>query len=137
MTQQTIYFGRFIDTPTSDELRIRTGAVLVSDKNGRGTILKADWTVNGPNDAASKLGVEAPVVTTSDDGFFFPGFIGEPVSASCLSINLNVEPIRYPCPCFSISQRRHLWQVHSAGLAHHVHLSPRIISWQSEVTHVR
>ena len=76
MAQQTIYFGRFIDTPSTDELRIRLGAVLVSSKDGRGVIEKADWTVNGPNDAASKLGVEAPVVTAKDAGFFFPGFIG-------------------------------------------------------------
>ncbi len=76
MAQQTIYFGRFIDTPSADEPRIRLGAVLVSSKDGRGSIEKADWTVNGPNDAASKLGVEAPVVTAQEDGFFFPGFIG-------------------------------------------------------------
>ena len=77
MSQQTIYFGRFIDTPRFDELRIRIGAVLVSSKDGRGIIEQADWTVNVPNDAASKLGVEAPIVTARDDGFFFPGFIGE------------------------------------------------------------
>ena len=76
MSQELIYFGRFIDTPKLDELRIRSGAVLVSSKDGRGVIIKADWTVNGPNDAASKLGVEAPVVTSKDNGFFFPGFIG-------------------------------------------------------------
>ena len=76
MAQQTIYCGRFIDTPSADELRIRLGALLVGSKDGRGMIEKADWTVNGPNDAASKLGVEAPVVTAKDDGFFFPGFIG-------------------------------------------------------------
>ena len=72
----TIYFGRFIETPSADEIRIRVGAVLVNSKDGRGTIEKVDWTVNGPNDAASKMGVEAPVVTAKDDGFFFPGFIG-------------------------------------------------------------
>lgn len=77
MAQQMIYFGRFTDTPSADHLRIRIGAVLVSSKNGRGVIEKADWTVNGANDAASKLGVEAPVVTAKDDGFFFPGFIGQ------------------------------------------------------------
>lgn len=76
MSQELIYFGRFIDTPKLDELRIRSGAVLVSSKDGRGVIIKADWTVNGPNDAASKLGVEAPVITSKDNGFFFPGFIG-------------------------------------------------------------
>ena len=82
MAQQMIYFGRFIDTPTPDELRIRTGAVLVSSKDGRGVIEKADWTVNGANDAASKLGVEAPVVLAKDDGFFFPGFIDTHIHAS-------------------------------------------------------
>lgn len=76
MSQQTIYFGRFIDTPSAEEIRIRTGAVLVNSKDGHGIIEKADWTVNGPNDAASKLGVEAPIVTAQDNGFFFPGFIG-------------------------------------------------------------
>jgi hypothetical protein len=81
MAQKTIYFGRFIDTPSANDLRIRTGAVLVSSNDGRGVIEKADWTVNGPNDAASKFGVEAPVVTASDQGFFFPGFIGQPPTA--------------------------------------------------------
>ena len=80
--RRTIFFGRFISTPKPDELLIRTGAVLVSSADGRGTIEKADWTVNGPNDAASKLGVEAPVVCASDDGFFFPGFIDTHIHAS-------------------------------------------------------
>lgn len=76
MSSKTIYFGRFIDAPTAADLRIRTGAVLISSKDGHGVIERADWTVNGPNDAASKLRVEAPVVTAGEDGFFFPGFIG-------------------------------------------------------------
>ena len=77
MSQKRIYFGRFISTPKPDELLIRTGAVLVNRKDGRGVIEKASWTVNGPNDAASKLGVEAPVITAEENGFFFPGFIGK------------------------------------------------------------
>ena len=76
MTQQTIYYGRFIDVPSPEELRIRTGAVLVSNLDGRGVIEKADWSVNGPVDAPSRLGVEAPVVVAAEDSFFFPGFIG-------------------------------------------------------------
>ncbi len=76
MAHKTIYFGRFISTPQPDELLIQTGAVLVDRKDGRGVIEKVDWAVNGPNDAISKFGVEAPVVTAGDDGFFFPGFIG-------------------------------------------------------------
>ncbi|KAJ9611296.1 hypothetical protein H2200_004480 [Cladophialophora chaetospira] len=82
MTQKRIYFGRFISTPKPDELWIRTGAVLVDSTDGRGVIEKTDWHVNGPNDAASKLGVEAPVVTAKDDGFFFPGFIDTHIHAS-------------------------------------------------------
>ena len=76
MTSKRIYFGRFVSAPKPDELVIRTGAVLVDRRDGRGVIEKADWTVNGPNDAASKLGVEAPVITATENGFFFPGFIG-------------------------------------------------------------
>ena len=92
MTSKRIYFGRFISTPTPDELLIRLGAVLVDKKDGRGVIERADWNVNGPNDAASKLGVEAPVITAKDNGFFFPGFIGklttagEGISQSCVKI---------------------------------------------------
>lgn len=78
MSARTIYFGRFISAPKPDELLVQTGAVLVSSKDGRGVIEKVDWTVNGPNDALSKFGVEAPVVTAHDNGFFFPGFIGRP-----------------------------------------------------------
>lgn len=77
MASKTIYYGRFIDAPTAQDLRIRTGAVLVSARDGTGLIEKVDWTVQGPNDAASKLGVEAPVITAGEKGFFFPGFIGE------------------------------------------------------------
>lgn len=77
MGQETIYFGRFISTPQPEQLLIRTGAVLVDRKDGRGVIKKADWTVNGPSDALSKLGVDAPVVTTPESSFFFPGFIGK------------------------------------------------------------
>jgi hypothetical protein len=74
--QETIYFGRFVSAPTPNELLIRTGAVLVDSKNGKGVITKADWTIDGPDGAVSKFGVEAPVVTSKDNGFFFPGFIG-------------------------------------------------------------
>lgn len=74
---QLIFFGRFVSTPRPNDLIIRTGAVLVSSRDGQGVIEKADWEVNGPNDAASKLGVEAPIVTAGEGGFFFPGFIGE------------------------------------------------------------
>ena len=77
MATRTIYFGRFISAPTPDDLLIQTGAVLVSSKDGRGIIEKTDWTVNGPSDALSKFGVEVPVVTAPDNGFFFPGFIGK------------------------------------------------------------
>ncbi len=76
MGQETIYFGRFVSAPTPDELLIRTGAVLVDSKNGKGVITKADWTIDGPNGAVSKFGGEAPVVMPKDNGFFFPGFIG-------------------------------------------------------------
>ena len=76
MAARAIYFGRFISTPKPDELLIQTGAVLVSSRDGRGRIEKVDWTVNGPNDALSKFGIEVPVITAQDNGFFFPGFIG-------------------------------------------------------------
>ena len=49
---------------------------------GRGTILKTDWTVHGPQDAPSKLGVEAPTVCCGENGFFFPGFIDTHIHAS-------------------------------------------------------
>jgi hypothetical protein len=77
MTQKRIYYGRFISTPKPDELLIRTGAVLVDRTDGGGVIEKAIWSVNGPEDAVSKLGVEAPVITAKETGFFFPGFIGK------------------------------------------------------------
>ncbi|KAK5328396.1 hypothetical protein LTR93_002181 [Exophiala xenobiotica] len=80
--QETIYFGRFVSAPTPNELLIRTGAVLVDSKNGKGVITKADWTIDGPDGAVSKFGVEAPVVTSKDNGFFFPGFIDTHIHAS-------------------------------------------------------
>ncbi|EXJ84898.1 hypothetical protein A1O3_05573 [Capronia epimyces CBS 606.96] len=77
MPQKTVYFGRFISTPQPNELLIRTGAALVNRKDGRGTIEKMDWTVGSPQDAVHKYGIDTPVVTAKDNGFFFPGFIGE------------------------------------------------------------
>lgn len=79
---KTIYFGRFISTPTPDDLLIQTGAVLVSSGDGHGTIEKVDWTVNGANDALSKFGEEVAVVTANENGFFFPGFIDTHIHAS-------------------------------------------------------
>lgn len=77
MGQEIIYFGRFVSTPTSDELQCRTGAVLVDKSDGKGIIQKADWTITSPGDAISKFGVKAPVVIAKENGFFFPGFIGK------------------------------------------------------------
>lgn len=74
--RKTIFFGRFVSTPSSEQLLIRTGAVLVSSADGRGVIEKCDWSVSGPSEAVSKLGVEAPVVCAAEEGWFFPGFIG-------------------------------------------------------------
>jgi guanine deaminase len=79
---KTIFFGRFISTPTPDDLLIQTGAVLVSSTDGHGTIEKVDWTVNGASDASSKFGEEVPVVTTGENDFFFPGFIDSHIHAS-------------------------------------------------------
>ncbi|KAK4946549.1 hypothetical protein LTR10_014401 [Elasticomyces elasticus] len=81
MVEETIYFGRFISAPQPDELLIRTGAVLVNRNDGKGVIKKADWTVTSSSDAASKFGVEAPVVVAKDSGFFFPGFIDTHIHA--------------------------------------------------------
>ncbi|EXJ85663.1 guanine deaminase [Capronia coronata CBS 617.96] len=82
MAQKTIYFGRFISTPQPVELLIRVGAVLVDRNDGKGVIEKADWTVRDPKDAISKFGVDAPVITTKENGFFFPGFIDSHIHAS-------------------------------------------------------
>ena len=79
MSKKTAYVGRFISTPTPDELLIRTGAVLVSSSDGHGVIEKVDWTVNGANEALSKFG-DVAVVTAGGQGFFFPGFIGRLIS---------------------------------------------------------
>lgn len=77
MSEKTIYFGRFISTPKPDQLLIRNGAVLVSSTDGRGVIEKVDWEVKTTQGAAKSFGVDAPVVTSKDNGFFFPGFIGK------------------------------------------------------------
>ncbi|RMD42105.1 hypothetical protein DV735_g3035, partial [Chaetothyriales sp. CBS 134920] len=55
MAHQTVFFGRFIDTPELNALRIRTGALLVSSQDGRGTISKADWTVTSVSEAAGRF----------------------------------------------------------------------------------
>jgi len=88
MAARTIYFGRFISAPKPDGLLIKIGAVLVSSRDGRGVIEKVDWTVNGPNDALSKFGIEVPVITAHDDGFFFPGFIGKSIQKEGKSLQI-------------------------------------------------
>ena len=84
-SSKRIYFGRFISTPSPNQLLIRNGAVLVSSRDGHGVIEKTDWTVNGPKEAMGKFGTEVGVVTTSDQGFFFPGFIGTYASSGPLA----------------------------------------------------
>jgi hypothetical protein len=76
MVKKTIYFGRFISTPTPADLLIRSGAVLVAGDDGGGVIEDADWEVKSAEEAKRKFGAEAEVVTVGEDGFFFPGFIG-------------------------------------------------------------
>lgn len=80
---RTIYFGRFIDTPTADEIRIRTGAVLVSRCDGHGLVEKAAWDFDQMLEAHEKLGVQKDVdiVTCPAEGFFFPGFIDTHIHA--------------------------------------------------------
>jgi hypothetical protein len=77
MSQQMIYSGRFIDTPTPNDIRIREGAVLVSNQDGTGVIEKADWTGSGSATALQAMCPDAQVVESTTNGFFFPGFIGE------------------------------------------------------------
>lgn len=128
MGSSIIYFGRFIDAPTATDLRIRTGAVLVSTDDGTGVIQKADWTVKSPKDAASKLDPQATVIRVRDDGFFFPGFIGEwscAVSANQAgSLVLMPYTHRHTYTCTTVSKLWHLRQVHPSGLADDLYLSP-------------
>lgn len=76
---QQVFFGRFISTPAQDVLSIETGAVLVNSSDGRGVIENAVWNVTDIGSALQQLGAgsNATVIYAADDGFFFPGFIGE------------------------------------------------------------
>lgn len=76
MVSKTIYFGRFISTPTPADLVIRSGAVLVAADDGGGTIEDVDWEVKSAEEAKKKFGSDVDVVAGDEDGFFFPGFIG-------------------------------------------------------------
>lgn len=75
---QQIFLGRFISTPAPDQLLIEQGAVLVSSGDGKGFIEAVAWNVTDPAAALTALGATSgtTVVTSEDDGFFFPGFIG-------------------------------------------------------------
>jgi hypothetical protein len=89
MAKKTIYFGRFISTPTPTELLIRSGAVLVAGEDGSGVIEDVDWEVKDLEEAKSKFGV-VDVVTTGNDGFFFPGFIGMAhFSGACVVVEIT------------------------------------------------
>lgn len=73
-----IFFGRFISTPAPDQLLIQQGAVLVSSGDGRGFINAVAWNVSDPGAAITALGAASgtTIITSDDQGFFFPGFIG-------------------------------------------------------------
>ena len=82
--RKNVYYGRFISAPGAEELLIQQGAVLVSGTNGVGLIEKVDWTVTTPAEALTALGVEQAdvnFVETSEDSFFFPGFIDTHIHA--------------------------------------------------------
>lgn len=118
---EQIFLGRFVSTPTPDQLSIEQGAVLVSSTDGKGFIKAVAWNVSDAMTATSALGVDSGtmVVTAGDNGFFFPGFIGMLIAASCLfCTNLS----RRTHPCSSVSQS---WTFlgHLAGLAPDLHLS--------------
>eukprot|EP01099_Mayorella_cantabrigiensis_P001113 TRINITY_DN1461_c0_g1_i1.p1 TRINITY_DN1461_c0_g1~~TRINITY_DN1461_c0_g1_i1.p1 ORF type:complete len:502 (+),score=32.00 TRINITY_DN1461_c0_g1_i1:74-1579(+) len=74
---QQIFLGRFVSTPSPDELLIETGAVLVSSSDGKGVITAVAWNVSDADSALTALGAAngTAVLTANDDGFFFPGFI--------------------------------------------------------------
>ena len=78
-TSQQIFLGRFISTPTADELLIEFGAVLVSSSDGKGIITAVAWNVSDAASAVTALGAASgtTVFTADDNGFFFPGFIGK------------------------------------------------------------
>jgi hypothetical protein len=90
MAKKTIYFGRFISTPTPTELLIRSGAVLVAGEDGSGVIEEVDWEAKDLEEAKSKFGMVDVVTTGNDDGFFFPGFIGTAhLSGACVVVEIT------------------------------------------------
>ena len=106
ITQQ-IFYGRFISTPTPDNLLIATGAVLVTSSDGTGYIQATAWDTTDPTDAAARLGVGAdvPVIQAGDNGFFFPGFIGKnPHAHSSVESHSQADLDRHSYSCTSISQ---------------------------------
>src|SRR5689334_4960354 len=63
-----IFFGRFISTPTPDQLLIQQGAVLVSSGDGKGFINAVAWNVSDPGAAITALGAASgTTIITSDD----------------------------------------------------------------------
>lgn len=77
-SKQQIFYGRFVSTPDPDTLSIQLGAVLVTSSDGRGYISKTAMDLTSPQDAAAALGVgsDVEIVYATEDGFYFPGFIG-------------------------------------------------------------
>ena len=79
-TKDQVFFGRFISTPTKDELQITEGAILVSGGKEGGVILTSAWGIKKLKQALKALGVEeeeVEIYQTGEQGFFFPGFIGK------------------------------------------------------------
>ena len=101
MGKKTLYFGRFISTPTPTDLLIRQGAVLVGGDDGQGVIIDVTWDVESIGEALSILsgpGSVDGVVIASNNGFFFPGFVGMMVFYTCFSSRCSiVSPSHVHC----------------------------------------
>ena len=80
-----IFYGRFVSTPDPNTLSIQENmAVLVTNTNGRGIISGIAQNVAHSSDAAAALGVSAStsiITPSTDDSFFFPGFIDTHIHA--------------------------------------------------------
>lgn len=80
---RTLFFGRFISTPGPETLLVQQGAVLVSSTDSKGVIDKVDWTVRSSGEALARWHLDQDLIVfrSTENGFFFPGFVDTHIHA--------------------------------------------------------
>jgi hypothetical protein len=127
MSKRSIYLGAFVHCTSLQHLDICEAAAIGVDSDGKIAFIERD--VGDISTYALPEGWEnAKTIKIHDQGFFFPGFIGECKSHEAYSaLYQRLTFHRYTHTRLTVPKLGHLWQINPPGLAQHVHFSSRIL----------